>query len=132
MNEELKGRLVKYLDNLEVAATKAHNFAAAEIPETIREYLLWLAIERSAYAVLFLIAAIVVIILGKMARASARDLRDSDDRNIALFFSWSVPTAFASILVCVGVTYALSATKAIVAPRVVMVEEVAKIVKANK
>lgn len=133
MNDELKGRLTKYLDHLEAAAGKAQAFAETEIPETIREYLMWLAIERFVWGAISLVGCVVVAVIAKKISRSIGSIpsADMDDVGKAAFraLTWIVcAVAFVPLSIS-SVQYLMSGTKVLVAPRVAIVEEMAKIVK---
>ena len=78
MNEELQKRLFGYLDSLDKSANKVGEFASAEIPQVIQEWLTWLAIERFAYMGLFLIAMIGGSVAWFLVRRSDRDTKFED------------------------------------------------------
>lgn len=144
MNPDLQAKLVTYLDGLEKGAAKVGEFAEREIPETIREWLLWLAIERFTYAAAFLVVALVVYYVARWAARLAEDSAIEDhkkkpenhqkeyapDLGAALIFRGFqvvVPT-----LLMFGVGYwTLNGVKVLVAPRVVIVEKVAELAKGG-
>lgn len=150
MNPDLQAKLVTYLDGLEKGAAKVGEFAEREIPETIREWLMWLAIERFTYAALFLVGSVAAWLLIRwFARLSYREWEkyiddwkqltgqkpqyrylDHTHWNGWLFLTivqWA-----AAILLSIGtVTWGLQATKVIVSPRVVIVEKVAELAKGG-
>lgn len=139
MNPDLQAKLVTYLDSLEKGAAKVGEFAEREIPETIREWLLWLAIERFTYAAAFLVAAIVTAVIAR--RVAAIHRRWADEYVVkwpnslvdytGVYVSQAIGFTVA-VLCLLGVGHwAIQGTKVIVAPRVVIVEKVAELAKGG-
>lgn len=148
MNPELQAKLVQYLDGLEKGAAKVGEFAEREIPETIREWLLWLAVERFTYAAALLISATVLIVLLRRLHAAipgwtAKDIENEKKRFPMIYRDreptasdascevyWLLATAgwcLAAVLAIVGGWQALQGVKVLVSPRVVIVEKVAEL-----
>lgn len=138
MDEQLKAKLISYLDKLESTAGKVGDLAATEIPEVIREYLTWLVIERSAYALAFAVPIIVWLMLIKSWRTwiAWADERQKEYREdwyigIRLLKYSTLVVCLCSLIFGTG-TWALAATKVIAAPRVVIVQEIASLTGMKK
>lgn len=150
MNPELQAKLVTYLDGLEKGAAKVGEFAEREIPETIREWLLWLAIERFTYAALFLVGSVAAWFLIRWcARLSYQewekyiddwkqrtdrkpDYRCLDHSNWNGWLALTVAQWVTALLLSVGtIVWGLEATKVIVSPRVVIVEKAAELTRGK-
>jgi len=59
MDETLKEKLLKHLTSLDNAVDGTADFAPTEIPETIRQWLLWQVAYNAGMAAVFLILAVV-------------------------------------------------------------------------
>lgn len=134
MDEQFKAKLLSYMDKVEAGLQKGADFAEQEIPLAIQEWLMWLAVERFSYAAAFLGGAIVV---GVMARKLWRQDFSVFDAAGGITFRASRIASLAlwlifPILMAASFTWAMSGVKVLVAPRVVLVEEVAKLVKDVK
>lgn len=149
MNEELKAKLVSYLDVLEAGAKKAGEFAATEVPETIREWLMWMAIERFTYAAAYLVLSLAMFLGGLWAGRHLyaafiknRDLRLEQKKSYSTSdedFFWNaallcrIAQGLSLIPLVFGTGYwAMHGTKVLVAPRVVIIEEVSHIIGGIK
>lgn len=136
MDEELKGRMTKYLDGLEKAAGKVGEFAETEIPETIREWIRWFAVEHSIYALSFLVVSAVIFLnLRRVTRwcIAEGDKEESSYYRDNLFTGqifarlgmWVIPGLF-----MIGfVVHGLDVLKALTAPRVLVIEKMAELIK---
>lgn len=134
MDEQFKAKLLSYMDKVEAAAQKVSDFAETEVPEAIKEWLTWLCVERFSYAAAFLVGAVVV---GVVARKLWRQDFSVFDDAAGITFRASRIASLAlwlifPILMAASFTWAMSGVKVLVAPRVVLVEEVAKLVKDVK
>lgn len=128
MDETLKAKLVQYLEKMEHAATVATDFAAAEIPATIKEYLMWLMVERLWYAMLFAVPmAIAIALRNKWSKwiewAQKECPRDPADFFIMVSRLVVWIGAWCSLVLGTG-TWSLAAVKVYVAPRVVILQEI--------
>lgn len=151
MNPELQAKLVTYLEGLEQGAVKAGEFAEREIPETVREWLMWLAIERFTYCGAFLIASVAAFLLIRWcARLSYREWEKYVDEWKALdpkkqppfrcldhtqwngWLALTIIQYIAFTLLSIGtVHWALAGLKVIVSPRVVIVEKVSELIRGK-
>ncbi len=144
MNPELQSKLVAYLDGLEKGAAKVGEFAEREIPETIREWLLWLAVERFTYAAAFLLAGLFVFYsmrwLARLCEDAAFDEHkrkpEKYQQEYAPDFGFAICCRccqFAlTILLLIGCGHwLLQGAKVLIAPRVVIVEKVAELAKGK-
>ena len=146
MSDELQKKLLSYLDVLEAGAKKAGEFAQTEIPEAVREWLTWLAIERFSYAGVFLLLASVMFGVGwRMGRKCYDLYQRCGNKEDTEAYCWSSDTiwnwAFAFRMLQVasvaplifGTGYwTLQGMKVVVAPRVVIIEEVGRLVGVAK
>jgi hypothetical protein len=137
VNEEVQARLLKYLDALETGVTKAGEFAAGEIGQTVKEFIAWRVADSILGALAMLAAAgLTVWIFG---RAKKYCLAKSQDQRLSSVAKeeWQIASTLSSIgqnllpfvflvFLCM---YVHSGIKVMVAPRVVLLEEVGAIVK---
>lgn len=126
MNDQLRDKLIRYLDALEAATQKAGDFASAEIPEAIREYLMWLTIERFAFAIAFTIPVIVWLIVHGRIKAAMAKLDKYDLAPVGLFY-WMARVGIYAFLIGT-LHWGLAGVKVVIAPRVVIVEEIGSFV----
>lgn len=61
MNEQLQAALLSILHSTINAATVAKDFLMAEIPEVIRQLLVWHAVEAGVLALCFLVPALLLV-----------------------------------------------------------------------
>jgi hypothetical protein len=130
MDDELKGRLGKYLDALEKGAKQAGEFAEAEIPATVKEWLVWYGVSHAIYALIFLGCAIASAVIATRVRkkvAAREDWADSD-RNAAMAALWACRILVPGLLLIGFFFNGLETLKCVVAPRVVVIEKVADLV----
>jgi hypothetical protein len=135
MNEELKAKMLAYLGKLESVAEKASDFAAAEIPETVREYLRWLVVEHVAYALVGFVPMILWLCCLRVMNRwqdygdEERKLDRWNSEHAFLSRATKYGGFFVAVLAIVFITggQVLKATKVVVAPRVVILEEIAKL-----
>lgn len=144
MNDELQKKVLNYLDVLEAGAKKAGEFAETEVPQTIREWLTWLAVERFSYAAAFLVASSTVFFVGLWAGrklytsyVETRSRRLAENKSYSTGeedYCWNaavfcrVAQAISLIPLVFGTGYwTMQGTKVLVAPRVVLIEEVVKL-----
>lgn len=128
MGDELQKRLLSYLDAAEKGIREAGPVVGGELEALVREWLTWMFIERVGLAVLFVALASVTVVMTTWAWRAAGRL-DSMDRPPARAV-WAVLGTLAAIgLAAGGGHWALQAVKVRVAPRVVVLEEVARLVK---
>lgn len=148
MDEAFKAKLLKYLDGLETAAGKVQDFASAEIPLFVREWLLWHAVSNAVYAVGFLLVAVAALWVGvRLVRwgygnwnASCEEYKaakndssrrwaadEAGNRAAGVIFGGLVLSAAGLFGFAVAGHFALAALKVAVAPRVVVVEKIAEL-----
>ena len=131
MNEELKDRLVSYLDKLENVVEKTGDFASEQIPDVAQQYINWIIAENTIYAVMWLTMSIGT---AYFARFFYKKLNEHGKVDASYQGSEYIPVVLSSIFIfalCLPcfINYSLHATKAIVAPKVVIVEKLAELAK---
>lgn len=136
MNPELQAKLVTYLDGLEKGAAKVGEFAEREIPETIREWLMWMAVENFAYGTLLLVGGVASYFVSRSIYRWASDqmkgvqwMHRDPGHELAAAFGAVARVLAPVLLVSFSVPFFMKGVKVIVAPRVVIVEKVAELAK---
>ena len=152
MNPELQGKLVAYLDALERGAQKVGEFAADEVPQTIREWLVWLAVERFGIAAVLLIVCALLLTAGRWLARKFAAMEQEERQRVAAkqpadrswrdeswansLWGWSVvmriTQGLSVIPFLISFYWTFQGVKVLVAPRVVLVEEVSKLVTGSK
>lgn len=128
MNEELQERIEGYLDAVESSANTAGEFAAEQVPLVAQEYLAWVFWG----GVVLLLAALVGILLSAVAAYVFWKTKDSLKHVEANVLSAMAALALAtgSFIAAVPATYNI--VKVTVAPRVVLIEKAAELIKESK
>lgn len=125
INEELKKKMVEYLDQLETNLKSVKDFGAEQVPLLVQEYLNWLFWSNIG---LTIIGAMIftTIIIG--AFKVYKFCRQTDDRVMTIILS-GVVSVVGLIPFFTGIH---NAAKVHIAPRVVILEEVTNLVKDIK
>jgi len=122
INEEIKTKMVEYLQTFEAGVKKAGEFSAEQAPLVVQEFLAW-EITRNGLGALAL--GLLLLITFVIAIQVHRKAEDADNK----MFVW----LFAAIpLVFFGVGFgacAEKAGKAHIAPRIVVLEKISELVK---
>lgn len=135
MDEQLKAKLTSYLDTLETKVKAGTDFVATETPLTIQEWIQWQVVDNGVYAAVFIVAGIVTFFvcrsLSRIVWRQVDNFRDgSDEKFFVGAGSWTLLATGVTVLVVFlfhALGYTLQATKAVVSPRVVIVEKVAEL-----
>ena len=128
MNEELKARMLKYLDTLESVTKAGADTAAEQLPELAQQFVMWklwssLACVVSCSAMLFLLWRLAV------KHCIPRAMKTSDPEFV--MFIGSLPFLVVSVPACVGLcSCMMTFIKALVAPKLLVLEELAKLIGA--
>lgn len=123
-------RLAKWADKLEAATDKTVDFASAEIPEYVREVLLWNFCEHVMIGGIFLFLAVLCgLFIRPLFRALPRWSATADDPpiivGIALCFCGAIGFTIGTVV------HTFDAVKVKVAPRVVIVEKIQSLAKGK-
>lgn len=124
-------RLKKWVDSLEARADKVIDWGSAEVPEYVRELIQWEIVSgvMGAVACLTIIAAAAVAFRVLWVKI----LETKDEEEIIILRILLSLACSAAIVVASFQAYwfAEKATKAHVAPRVVIIDKIAELAKAN-
>jgi uncharacterized integral membrane protein len=128
MDQELKTKLMQYLETLEAKAADGMDFVASEAPLVAQEWLafnFWTAMGGIAISVLLLVIAVIA---GCVLRREFR--KDFDKRGPEV----EVPAAFillgAAVAGCVvGGTQTYQLIKVTTAPRIVILEKIQELTR---
>lgn len=131
MNEELKSRLIHYLDMLEDAGKKGAEFVSDQAPETVKQFVRWEILSNSIWTVACLagIAAVTAIYFKVIWRYSANSLNVHEDGWFirGIFGAFSI-AGIVALSVC-GMDHFIHAIKAYIAPNVFLIEKAAELLK---
>lgn len=123
MNDELKTRLIKYLDYLEEVGAKGADFVADQAPETVRQFVQWEIVYHS------IAAAACVCICGAMLFGFYKSLKLMQ-KHEAWECSPIMVLFILVILPSIGAwTNGTTALKAYIAPNVFLIEKAAELIK---
>lgn len=131
MNAELQETMLRYLNGLEARLSRVEDFASDQVPLLVQEWLRWEfwsnIIKMSGWAML----ALLLVLLFRWCVKEYKAAKDDETRNASCFFG-TVFFAGSVLSVIPVLVYAYSATKVIIAPRVVIVENVAETLKGHR
>lgn len=135
MDQELKNQLMKYLEKAESAADSAGNFVLEQAPDVIRQFLAWefySAVFFIVLSLLFMIPLIWNLLWSiKVWKDSEKEgFNGTDSGLIAIWIALSFMSIFIPIIPISCNAY--YATKVYVAPKVVLMEKAAELVKGAK
>lgn len=141
MDEQLKSKLVGYLDSLEAKLKTGADFVTDETPKLVEEWLRWLAIESGIYAGCFLVASLATFALLRWAaRKMSQEFDKYNGHNNSYAYlcrQWSaafvVMSWMALSLFSIGtVHHGMHVAKVLTAPRVIVVEKIAELTGLGK
>jgi hypothetical protein len=127
MNPELQERLVRYLDKLEKAADTVGGAAEREVPLAIQEWLNWHFMDSCFCAAVMLLLAPAVWLTARHLRGLALQIQDPEPRTVLRALLMIVMIAGPVVFLSFATHHARQAAKVYYAPRVVLVEEVARL-----
>jgi hypothetical protein len=122
INEEIKTKVVEYLQNFEAGVKKASEFSAEQAPLVVREFLAWEIARNSLFAIVLGAALLTVLVVAYRLQSKT----DDPELKVILWLCAAVP------LVGFGIgfgTCAEDAGKAYLAPRIVVLEKISELVK---
>lgn len=128
MDEEIKQKLLQYLEGLESAVSEAGGFIQAELPLVVQELVAWVWWSNLVGAVFY---AAVTAIIACLAFVVSRKIASVDEEDVENYFlSWIVFVAGVALSVLVSngaVVCVKEMAKAAVAPRVVVIDAIQKL-----
>ncbi len=123
MDEQIKERLVRYLDSVEGSIEKAVDFTSDQVPLYVQELCQFGAFKYGFAVASLTVAVVVLTVIYSVVMYKLGYVKD-DDRWFARMMStmiWFVISAG----ICIGVTEnAVSAYKCMYCPRVYVVEQI--------
>lgn len=124
MNDELKTRLIKYLDYLEEVGAKGADFVADQAPETVRQFVQWEIVYHGTCAS----ACLLVILVAAFAnwRFTKWISKQRDPWEFGAIYMANIFLIFPVAGICANVPPAL---KAYIAPNVFLIEKAAELIK---
>jgi hypothetical protein len=122
INEEIKTKMVEYLQTFEAGVKKAGEFSAEQAPLVVQEFLAWEIARNGLFAVVLGAALFGVLAVAYRLQSKTDDL----ELKFLIWLCSSVPlVAFA---IGFGIC-AENAGKAYLAPRIVVLEKISELVK---
>lgn len=121
MNDELRERLLSYLENLEKAAESGADFVIEQAPLYVQELIAWEIAHGVMWAVFFLLLCLPFRWAIVQPLATMRE--DDGDTVVGGWVLTVVCIWFICIWLTTATTHAAYALKAKIAPRVVIVEK---------
>ncbi len=123
INEEIKQKMVEYLQTFEAGVKKAGEFSAEQAPLVVQEFLRWEFWSHFVGAIACAVALVVIpVVIWKIFSKT----KPYDD----LRFVGTLFGGVAGIVLLVGLLVnSYCAGKVAVAPRIVVLQEVARLVK---
>lgn len=127
MDNELKGRLIKWLDTVEGSIADAVDFGKEQAPQVIEELITYTIAIRSFYCIVSILLVFVPVVLVARAFKGREDetVFEVCDDNFPLIMFGGMSATFGAIVFCANVTTLL---KAWIAPRVFVLEYIAELV----
>lgn len=123
INEEIKQKMVEYLQTFEAGVKKAGEFSAEQAPLVVQEFLAW---EFWSHAVGAVVCGVAIIVIALVIR-KIWNITESFDE---LRFGGSLFGGMACVGLMVGLCCnSYYAGKVAVAPRIVVLEKIATLVK---
>lgn len=121
MNDELRERLLSYLENLEKAAESGADFVIEQAPLYVQELITWEIAHGVLWAVFFLLLCLPFLWLIARPLAILREQENED--GVGGWILTVTCLALIAVWLSIATTHAAYAMKAKIAPRVVIVEK---------
>jgi hypothetical protein len=123
METELKSKLLEYLQSIESTAKDAGAFVASEAPLVAREYLNWIIFGYGLGAlIMFAVAGMFLFVAYRWWPALVK--QDAGNEPVVAF-----PILIATALIISASVLASQSVKAVIAPRIVVIEKLHDICK---
>jgi len=127
MDQELKQRLIGYLDALEKGVATGGEFVAEQAPEVCREIVNWRIADGLIFAVPMLIAICFMAYVVRYVFVVTKDVDNSDGSKVGPRIIASMIGIFLSAMMASFAVESIHrSAKAIFAPRLVIIEEIRK------
>jgi hypothetical protein len=123
MDDELKQRLIKYLDKMEEAVDGGSDFILDQAPLVVQEYLLW------QWWLHLLAMALSILVIVPCVLLGVRLIRESYETDNEQTFGWGMLViAISGCLLVPAIGEAFTFLKVAIAPRIVVMEYLAELV----
>ena len=129
MNEEVQQKLIEYLESLESTAKSASDFVITEAPIVAQELVAWTFWENTIWAVICVAAIATIGIIAKVLWGFAGSFEKEIDQTGARVMTVALSIIVSVILFAEAIIKSLAAIKACVAPRLIIIEEVTKLIQ---
>ncbi len=128
MNDEIKERLIRYLDSVEGKVEKAIDFTSDQVPLYVQELCQYGAVSNLIVVGFCLIALILIVVAFAVANFLARKC-DLVDRGGVAAVSFVIAAGVAGFISLAMIDAGREAYKAAYCPRVYVVEQIGKLTK---
>lgn len=121
MNEEVKQKMIEYLQSFEAGIKKAGEFSAEQAPLVVQEFLQWEIIRNGVFGVCF-----AFLLLASIATAVRYHFKAEGEEKAFVWLFAAIP------LIAFGVSLGACterAGKAFFAPRIVVLEKISTLVQ---
>lgn len=123
INEEIKQKMVQYLQTFEAGVKKAGEFSAEQAPLVVQEFLAW---EFWSSFVAFAICSLIVLLVAGAFIYWLRGTKEDTEFKVLVGVVPGMVCLFMQIPIW---TNAYNAGKVAVAPRIVVLEKISELVK---
>jgi hypothetical protein len=125
MNEDLKTKLLEYLDKLDSGVKTATDFSVEQAPLVIKEYLDWIFWFNTTWGLVWLTICMVII----LAAATVVKLALKDEEYGAAALITLMTAVVLIIPIYWTIAYTLEAIQVVIAPRIVLLEKISELIK---
>jgi len=129
MNDQLQQALATILNNTINAVQAGVSFLSEQLPDVIRQLLLWHAVRSGVFFTLYLVLSIVCAVLGyKGIKKALSDDSSDGDTDFIIFLCGGISLVGSVIFMCL-VFHTIEWLQIIVAPKLYLIEYAASLVK---
>jgi hypothetical protein len=130
MNDELKAAVVRYMNGIEDRLARVEDFASDQVPLLVTEWLRWEFWSSVMIALAILSAAAACFWFSCKCKEIYQNTTDEESKNCAAIFG-TFSLFVTPVLMLLSLPFVYSAIKVAIAPRVVIVERVAGMVRGR-
>lgn len=135
MNDELKARLVQYLDAMGARFAKAEDFAVEQIPDVAQQWLAWEFWSCVFFDAVVLVVAVLSFFLHKASVVAFGKKKAKNDPNDDGSFEAALAVLF--LIASAGCIlwsfyFGYKGIKVTVAPKVVLIEKIAELARGKQ
>ncbi len=128
IDEELKKKMVEYLNQLESGLKSAKDFSSEQVPLLVQEYLNWLFWSSIGMSIICVAIFTVIYMISRKCHSLLCPEREAAERFLLCVFG-GLLLSIVSVFFVAGIH---DAAKVKIAPRVVILEKVSDLIKETK